>query len=325
MRFWLFFIAMCFTYFGCESEKRPILPSGYLQSIFSEIKKIDTTARVLNFISGDGRFEFIDDLLGSRTFEVSPIKLNGEVRRVIEHDYEVIEDLLADTSKENATTQYFLSGGQIIEKRFRNSEENVIYKVEYEKKMIRRITAFYNHDKDSARIRFLYNDDLIKKKQVFSSSGELNLTFDFYYNNGQNPDYKYTIVRTKHDVFDKFEFNNKLRQAILSHFDTTGKLKWLQYTEYDSKGNRIYDETFNKTYINPVFRKIEYAYNEYNDMTELKTVFPKSNTKKLYEFRYTRRDSVNNWIERKTFEDDKIFMVTKRLILYKHIKKTGEP
>ena len=92
---------------------------------------------------------------------------------------------------------------------------------------------------------------------------------------GQNPDYKYTIVKTKHDVFDKFEFNNKLRQAIISHFDTTGKLKWLQYIEYDNKGNRIYDETFNKTYINPVFRKIEYAYNEYDDMTELKTVFPK--------------------------------------------------
>jgi len=320
MRVWFSFIGIVLMFCGCKNEKRPVLPSNYLQSIFSEIKKIDTTARVLSFIPGEGRFVFIDDVLGSGTFEVYPVKLNGEVRRVTEHDYEVTNLLFADSAKENTTTQYFFSGGQVIEKRFKNPEENVIYKAEYKKKLIYRVTAIYKHYNDSASIRFLYNNDKIKTKQVFSSNGALDLLFDFCYKKDENPDYKYTIVKTKPGVFDKFEFNSKLSQAIMSHFDTSGKLKWLLYIEYDDKGNRVYEETFNKTYTNPVFRKTEYTYNQYEEMTGLKTNFPRSNTKKRYDFQYTKRDDMNNWIERKTLEDDNVFMITKRDIKYSNKK-----
>lgn len=301
---------LAFIYFGCTSESdQPKLSPDYLQPIFSEIKKIDSSARILKFFPGNEKFERLDKIIKSSFFETGPYDVQGSPIEVIEQAKTSIDD--------SSTTRYILAGQRIIEKVMRDSAGTVIHRMEYDKDIIDQIIEIRPGKNDTSKIRYRYdkNKKLIRRRTL-SSSGIITGRYELTYLSNGNLDYVYTITGSEGNGFEKFEFNNKDKQYIVSGFDKDKFLKWIFYIEYDSSGNVTCQEKYFKEYENPVFRKDRYKYNPDNEVISLETSWPITQRESRYDFLYPQRDSVNNWVEQIIFENDNYFMTTKRMIKY---------
>jgi len=306
-------------YCGCQSQRDyPKLSADYLQSIFSEIKKIDSNANVLKFIPVEEKFEFLDDVIKSGFYEVSSFKMNGEPVEIIEHDYFKSSVGIPDTVpiKESASTRYKFTESKIVEKRYKDSVQNKVYKVNYRNDKISGITTIYKKMNDSVKFRFEYENGKLKRKRLFSSKGTMASVDEIIYKENGSPDYKYTTDADEENEFEKFEFNNKQKQLIITRFDKNKNLIWLRYSEYDDKGVIVYEERYDKRNKDLIFRKDRYAFNQKGEIISHQSVWPATELKVRFEFQYTKRDSLENWIERKTYEDYQFFGITKRTIKY---------
>lgn len=304
------FVFITLIYFGCESETDlPQLSPGYLQPIFIEIRKIDSTAKVLKFIPGDEKFEYFDKRMNERFLEVGSYKLNGDPVEVIETEKTITSD--------SAITRYFLAGERIIEKIQSDSDGTVIRRVEYNKDLVDQIIKIRKKENDTIKIRYRYDEKkrLIRERRLLTS-GNVYERYEFRYHPKGNIDYVYTIVALQTTEFDKFEFNRKNKQYIISRFDNNKNLKWLMYRECDSSGIILYEERYTKENKQPGFRKEAYTFNPEKEIISLKSYWPITKHESRFDFVYPQRDSMNNWTEQTVFEDDKYFMITKRTIKY---------
>lgn len=305
-----FFAAFALIFTSCQTEiNYPKLSTDYLQPIFSEIRKIDSNARTLEFIPEDEEFEYLDKLIKGNFFEAGPYNIDGHPIEVIEHEMTVTSD--------SSFTRYILAGQRMIEKLRRDSGGTVIHRIEYNKNMVDQIIEIRQKEKDTSKIRFRYDkNNRLVRKRLLTASGITFTRFDFIYRSKGNLDYVYTIANSESRGFDKFEFNNNRKQCIVSKFDKNKILKWLMYREYDDSGNIKYEERYIKEYGSPVFRKETYRYNQGNEIISLEANRPITKHESRYDFVYPKRDSQNNWIEQITFENDEYFLTTKRTIKY---------
>ena len=312
-------VLLIVIYCGCQPQTHyPKLSADYLQSIFSEIKKIDSHANVVKFMPVEEKFQFLDNVIKGGFYEVSPLDIPGKPLEIIEHDYFKSSVLIPDTAaiKESALTRYKFMGSKIVEKQYKDSTENKIYKVRYKDDRISGITTIYKKMNDSVKIRFEYEDGELKRKRLFSSAGRMASLDEFVYKENGTPEYRYTTDDEEENEFEKFEFNNELKQLIITRFDKNKNLLWLKYAEYNDEGFIIYEERYNKRNENLIFRKDAYAFNQKGEIISSKSVWPVTRLKLDFHFQYTKRDSLENWIERRTYEDYKFLGITKRRIIY---------
>jgi len=305
-----FFAAFALIFTGCQTEiNYPKLSTDYLQPIFSEIRKIDSNARALKFIPVDEEFEYLDKFIKGNFFEAGPYNIDGNPIEVIEHEMTVTSD--------SSFTRYILAGQRMIEKLRRDSGGTVIHRIEYNKNMVDQIIEIRQKERDTSKIRFRYDkNNRLVRKRLLTASGVTYTRFELTYWSKGNLDYVYTIANSEVNGFDKFEFNNNRKQCIVSKFDKNKILKWLMYREYDDSANIKYEERYIKESESPVFRKETYRYNRGNEVISLEANRPITKRGSRYDFVYPMRDSLNNWIEQITFENDEYFLTTKRTIKY---------
>ena len=306
-----FLVAFALLFTGCQAEiNYPKLSADYLQPIFSEIRKIDSNARALEFIPGDDEFEYLDKFIKGNFFEPGPYNIEGNPIEVIEHEMTATSD--------SSFTRYILAGQRMIEKLHRDSGGTVIHRIEYNNNMIDQIIEIRQKERDTSKIRFRYDkNNRLVRKRLLTVSGIAYTRYELTYRSKGNLDYVYTIANSEGNGFDKFEFNNNYKQCIVAKFDKNKILKWLMYREYDDNGNIKYEERYIKEYESPVFRKETYTYNRGNEIISLEANRPISKRQSRYDFVYPKRDSLNNWIEQITFENDEYFLTTKRTIKYR--------
>jgi len=309
-----FLIILILIHIGCQFQtERPKLSPDYLQLITSEIKKIDSGAKVLKFIPDTGKFEFLDKVISNGYFEIGSIKINGNAIETIEYD-----SVFKDSRKfeKRNITNYTLSNQRVIEKRLIDLKEDRIYRIKYNKALIYEIVTNYKKEHDLVTTRFEYDNDKLIRKRLFSKEENVFWSNDLIYKNDGNLDYTYITDKEEGNEFEKYEFNNKLKQLIVSRFDKNKNLLWMRYSEYNNKGLITYEERYNKRNRNLVFRKDIFTFNQNEEIISLEAKWPLTKLLSKFEFQYLKRDSLNNWTERITFEDDKPFLITKRAIKY---------
>jgi hypothetical protein len=319
MKVLAFFITSILICYGCENKERPILPSNYLQAILSKIKETDATAKILDFIPDEKKFEFLDKTIKAGSFDIEGPILKGKIRSYAEIDYDVSQHLDVDLfpSKPLSTTYYVYVGNKIFEKRIRDSSENKIYRVRYLKDLPDTVTTIYKQENDSLKTKLIYENGKLVATKLYSSAGILLIREILVYKENGNQDYQYITNGGKLDEFEKSEFNGSLKKFIITRFDKNKNLLWLKYSEFDESGNIVYQERFKNKNIDHTFNKDKYIYNENNEIIHGESFWPKRGLRMTYDFQYSKRDSLGNWIERISFVDNRVTFITKRKIIYK--------
>jgi len=324
MRLSCLLVIIIVIYYGCTPQTRyPKLPPDYLQSIFSEIRKIDSKAQIVNFVSDSEKFEFLDNIMQAGSFDIAGPKLKGEIRSYTETDYDVSKQSIVDSfpGKIYSITHFVYLGDKISEKHFKDSTEDKICRVKYTNDLPDQVITAYKRNNDSLKTKLIYKDGRLATTKLYSSKGILFVKEDLIYKENGNLDYQYITNKEGNDEFEKFEFNNSLHQFIVTRFDKNKNLLWLKYSEFDDKGNIVYEESFKEKDKENTFRIDKYIYNDKNEIIHNDGLWPKRQIKMVFDFKYTQRDSLDNWIERITFMDNKPYFITKRVVNYKRNKR----
>ena len=189
--------------------------------------------------------------------------------------------------------------------------------------------------------KYEYNDKGQKvKESLFDKDGELKYVYKHEYND-KGQEIKESSFGKYGDLrhVSKFEYNDKGQKIKDSSFNKDGKLIDVSKFEYNDKGQWVKKSLFNKDgELKSVFK---YEYNdkgqkvkdssfykqeevtcvsifEYNDKGLVVKESNHCNGDIMYllEYKYTKFDDENNWIERECYKRSEIFTIMKREFIY---------
>jgi len=306
----LFGILLFFTCF--EPYIEPKLNVHYLDVIFIQIKKIDPSAKILLFKPENTFFDFGENKIISDYGGVDSIHRNGKVLSIIETDYGKETDTGINLSKNISTAEYFFKDNKLVKKIYSDSGGLEIKKFHYKMDFCREIITL--SEKDSIKSVLVYKDKRLIKRRFFDKGDREFMLQNFTYSPIGNPEYAYT--KSSESYFEKFEFNNRKRQMILARFDNEKRLQWIRYTVCNSLGLPVYEERYRKHEEGFVIRKDKYNFNDQNEIEILETAYSNNSKKLKFDFVYAKKDSLNNWKERKTLENNNLILITRRIISY---------
>lgn len=315
-----YFFLFVIVFYGCENQNdEPKLSPDYLQPIFLKIRQTDSSAEILNFLSKGEKFEFLDKIIEAGSFDIKGPLLKGEVRSYTEIDYDISQKSIFDSlpGKLYSTTYFVYSGNKILEKRFKDSSKNRVSQVKYFNNYPDTVTTIYKEHNDSLKTKLTYENSRLVATKLYSNKGVLIIKENLIYEKNGNLDYQYIINRDTKNEFEKNEFNNELRQFILARFDKNKRLLWIKYSEFDSRGNIVYQERFKEENINHSFEKDRYVFDDNDELIHSESFWPKRNMRMIFDFQYSKKDSLGNWVERVSLVNNEPNFITKRKINYK--------
>jgi hypothetical protein len=304
----------CFFLFTCsDPDTEYKLNINYLDSIFFQIRKVDPSAKILFFRPENSFFEFSRDEIREDYSYVDSVSRNGNVSFIAETDFGKETYADDDFSKIFSRTEYYFINNRLSEKKYTDSSGTQKKIFRYKWGVCREILLRSIDDSGVFILRYK-NNNLISKTLLDKNKRQV-LSLKLIYNDIGNPDYVYT--RSSEDYFEKFEFNNQKRELILSRFDNKRKFQWVRYAQFNALGLPVYEERFNRYPKGFVLRKESYSYDDRNEIESLEASYSDGTENKRFNFIYTKRDSLSNWTEREIYQNNFLFSVTKRKILYR--------
>lgn len=177
-------------------------------------------------------------------------------------------------------------------------------------KFRRKVTERYNKEGLLVAqdwVRFIYeNGMLVKRKHPYGKTVFIN---DSIGNNIKKLRYHYKrgleyIIKKKFD-----SSGNEIQSKMYSAKDTS--LFNTRYYRYDINNNQIEEVHYSREFKKTVYK---YWYNDFGDRISTKIISSdgsESGYISVYEY-----DKYNNWIEQRSYENDTLYFVTRREIVY---------
>ena len=229
--------------------------------------------------------------------------LNGKVKMLTEYDISVKSDsmniLILDTL--STVEKHYNDLNQIVERNQKYSfvEETMDITYEYNRcDQIQKENVKMSFNDDAMVVNYIYENSLNKKsitESIKDSISFIQIGLNKYDAN------KKIIESTLSQIFVDLKNNDTIKNSI-------------QIDKYDKNG--FLKETVYEFSVNPEKNnRTEYFYEE-EELVEIKD-FDKNNSlisTTRYEYKY---DDLDNWIEQKAFEADKLKTIKARIIEYK--------
>ena len=156
------------------------------------------------------------------------------------------------------------------------------------------------YDSDGKKTKVEHDDGIVFKSE--------------YSNKGQKVKMSYYNKDGELKIVSKFEYNDKGQEVKDSAFDIDGKLIYVYKYEYNDKRQEVKKSSFDKDGKPTEVSKFEYndkgqkiRSSHYNEDGELE---------RALEYKYTKFDDKNNWIEQEAYTKNKILSIVKREFIY---------